>query len=115
MRISDWSSDVCSSDLEGRHAGLRPDAAALYEVHGARGDVIDAADDLDLPGGDELRDDRLRHLQPFDVLANVLGGRLGEQVSRLPGDRGLDGRLQGGAPARSEESTSELQSLMRHS
>src|SRR3546814_7266547 len=32
MRISDWSSDVCSSDLYPRDMGLRPDARSAYPV-----------------------------------------------------------------------------------
>src|SRR3546814_3400642 len=44
MRISDWSSDVCSSDLHHLGGGLEPDAAALAQriggaalpVHGVR-------------------------------------------------------------------------------
>src|SRR3546814_3968005 len=42
MRISDWSSDVCSSDLRMQHAGDRqqiveieaPDQCRLHRVHG---------------------------------------------------------------------------------
>src|SRR3546814_14021798 len=37
MRISDWSSEVCSSDL--RHLLLRPDRALPF-VHAARGDSL---------------------------------------------------------------------------
>src|SRR3546814_10532072 len=87
MRISDWSSDVCSSDLlvetdwgawEGRTlAELRADLGAGMAANEARG--------LDFrpPGGESPRDvqDRMRPL-----LAEL---------------------------ARSEEHTSELQTLMR--
>src|SRR3546814_2823142 len=101
MRISDWSSDVCSSDLAGwpqwqnqRHHSFRPRDGFAYAG--------------DQPG--------------------LAASRLGSLLSRcLPsGDRGVSGdpqavgRLQSqGAepaswrPSRSEEHTSELQSLMR--
>src|SRR3546814_5411791 len=32
MRISDWSSDVCSSDLHGRHDQRRPDLDGLAVI-----------------------------------------------------------------------------------
>src|SRR3546814_10681858 len=77
MRISDWSSDVCSSDL-------RPG----FEVLGRdRADV----------GLDQLADLLLdRHL-----LDQRVDARLGRGVGN------------GGRALRSEEHTSELQSLMR--
>src|SRR3546814_8304806 len=34
MRISDWSSDVCSSDLSARSRGLMQQLAALVVAHG---------------------------------------------------------------------------------
>src|SRR3546814_8863078 len=41
MRISDWSSDVCSSDLGGKEAdhGLPPDGRALMEPGAVAGDA----------------------------------------------------------------------------
>src|SRR3546814_17902567 len=36
MRISDWSSDVCSSDLQTEVAGLPPHTSPLLQVHGCR-------------------------------------------------------------------------------
>src|SRR3546814_6497577 len=86
MRISDWSSDVCSSDLGGalafspalrrcgggfrrHHLAVRADAACLHLRRLARHRALDAADD--------------------------------------------DAILRGQPLARSEEHTSELQSLMR--
>src|SRR3546814_7722258 len=56
MRISDWSSDVCSSDL---HEGPRIDA----ELDGE-------------PGGDRRQQDRR------GVVAHDLGERRGEEVDR---------------------------------
>src|SRR3546814_7087349 len=34
MRLSDWSSDVCSSDLAGRRACARGEVAACHGLHG---------------------------------------------------------------------------------
>src|SRR3546814_6016205 len=72
MRISDWSSDVCSSDL--------------------------------LKGIDMIRFDENGKIVEFEVMVRPLSGlqALGEEMGR---------RL--GAYLRSEEHTSELQSLMR--
>src|SRR3546814_2086811 len=78
MRISDWSSDVCSSDLT--------PADRLRHLFGDRHDGrIDAADD--------------RHADPAAPRRRV--------HRRRPVSSGLPGRT------RSEEHTSELQSLMR--
>src|SRR3546814_7391836 len=100
MRISDWSSDVCSSDLVEQHAH-----------------------------GDIALDDR-----PVDLIANVLRNRGIEIDQAVVDQRQDDGRRQclagrrnrdrqikvhrqvGArhvASGRSEEHTSELQSLMR--
>src|SRR3546814_8993024 len=84
MRISDWSSDVCSSDLRGSRGGRR-------QVGGAGGRGADRERAADRPGAPRARlwpaadDQRLRRPAPDRP----------DQV------------------ARSEEHTSELQSLMR--
>src|SRR3546814_10840523 len=96
MRISDWSSDVCSSDL-GTASGQRllhdrQDGAAPL-----RAGLAVAEDPLELPGEPTAADDGARLL---DLRA---GYRL---QRRLPG-------AEGGVLGRSEEHTSELQSLMR--
>src|SRR3546814_4871964 len=88
MRISDWSSDVCSSDLPGRQAV----APSLHggENGGDAGHALSARCVLaGRAGGDH---------QPQD---DLLLRRLLPAVHRPP-----DG-------GRSEEHTSELQSLMR--
>src|SRR3546814_6470867 len=42
MRISDWSSDLCSSDLDGHHRGLiEDDAASLHVDQGVRRTEVD--------------------------------------------------------------------------
>src|SRR3546814_1959040 len=116
MRISDWSSDVCSSDL------------ALVVVTGVG---VALADAFDVVGGErdlELRPARAHHLhgalehdleagqllvaEVLDLVAH-LGGLLDRCVEDLLGPRlaGLDDLC--ALDHRSEEHTSELQSLMR--
>src|SRR3546814_9128278 len=87
MRISDWSSDVCSSDLGLRR---RNDSTPVL-VLTARSEVDDRVSALDLGADDYL-------VKPFDFR---------EFEARC---RALLRRRQG---IRSEEHTSELQSLMR--
>src|SRR3546814_1267602 len=100
MRISDWSSDVCSSDLQVRWRARR-----------AREQRLDAG----APA--EGRDDRrfqgeraARHGRPHrdaDPQPQAFGHRVQRGLHQGSRDRG-------GRPARrSEEHTSELQSLMR--
>src|SRR3546814_9323959 len=88
MRISDWSSDVCSSDLQGLLAEHE-----LPARQGAAGKAVGerqgALESLALRG--EQPDARRRDLPPFRAAP-----------ARCPG-----------SSARSEEHTSELQSLMR--
>src|SRR3546814_9304266 len=103
MRISDWSSDVCSSDLLHPAAG----AVILYREHrGARhADGIDARMIAKAPVLD--RDHRiLHHLRRFAQ----------RQPAAVIGAERQENRAIGGADEdrlRSEEHTSELQSLMR--
>src|SRR3546814_1875191 len=94
MRISDWSSDVCSSDLR-----------------------VDAADQRALLA--RARQQRLG----LDVRRGAGHARIGAGLGDgdLPvlhrlaagGDGGVRGHLQHAVADRSEEHTSELQSLMR--
>src|SRR3546814_3404828 len=89
MRISDWSSDVCSSDLAGFDG---------VQLHGANGYLIDQF----LRDGSNLRDDdyggpvenRIRLLREVTEALIAVWGKDRDQ-------------------RRSEEHTSELQSLMR--
>src|SRR3546814_9412630 len=105
MRISDWSSDGCSSDLL-REFGRRGGLAAQIKL--ARGPALEGLDDearaqpgdlaalrLDLRGGPFVG---------FDVAREFL---LDARAQHLDRDLAAVG---GG---RSEEHTSELQSLMR--
>src|SRR3546814_5339160 len=91
MRISDWSSDVCSSDLQ----------------HGAQGEVhrTAAAPAAPVPAQQQGAEQRPRQNAEYGLVHQMLG----EQVfhEHRAGDQGQ------GQQRRSEEHTSELQSLMR--
>src|SRR3546814_3165316 len=109
LRISDWSSDVCSSDLlaglvdvEDRHAVDRRGRVGL----GRRvGDVVGADDEGDVGGGEIAID-----LVPLEeiVIGHVCLGQQHVHVARHAAGHRVDG-----VAHRSEEQTSELQSLMR--
>src|SRR3546814_5791362 len=134
MRISDWSSDVCSSDLAdavGARSLLRPDetlrrrpaGAAIFDRPGGRDPALFVKD---LVPGEEillgqffaliLLAAEFRGIIFGDELANFLleGQILGAEFhvhheSPIGHWRPYNGR----SPLRSEEHTSELQSLMR--
>src|SRR3546814_3552585 len=107
MRISDWSSDVCSSDLGGggtlvpcRLCGLddpRLVGVGGIEPGGLRLDILDHG----IVGTQQILD--VRNDIGIDPLRRLdtLGGALGRLCRQLIEHR------------RSEEHTSELQSLMR--
>src|SRR3546814_3862378 len=130
MRISDWSSDVCSSDLEHAHAAFilfLSDAQRLVQ-HPVR-ELPLFGDRFNHPGADHLeqaRDDdhdrRLRFLDVrnefFQALA-VIDLRADHDRQELPA-RMLIGvterqEREESLILRSEEHTSDLQSLMRKS
>src|SRR3546814_3601377 len=107
MRISDWSSDVCSSDLDAglvdRLLHVGPQQIGLHRR--ALG-AVDALDDAVLGIGGEA------FVEP-----EIVPGRVGDEIAR-PAMRKLvrdhaDQALVAGDDRRSEEHTSELQSLMR--
>src|SRR3546814_3932834 len=117
MRISDWSSDVCSSDLQ--VVAVDPATAGPVEpehsLPGADHDVGDlgrrvqrydgAGVGLLLDGGGEPRDQPVVHRSC---------GHHPHRQGRFPVDeRALGGSVPGCCEERSEEHTSELQSLMR--
>src|SRR3546814_7160538 len=116
MRISDWSSDVCSSDLV---LGQDPlELGLLHPGHEAAA-LVHVADGL----GERHRRGRQQE-RPHDEVGD--DPRLHRQV-REPDDEGEDGDGEldlgdndpgrgvqlAGLGFRSEEQTSELQSLMR--
>src|SRR3546814_15519445 len=89
MRISDWSSDVCSSDLVHLHVRLahrRPGADGVEggdEGEGRPRQVVAAAgdDEPDLPAGDAATLDRLRDdgHEYLDLIARSEERRLGQE------------------------------------
>src|SRR3546814_6505950 len=106
MRISDWSSDVCSSDLTGRGDAGR---LARRDPAGRRAGAVRAA--AGLPHG-PLRAERhssRRWLQRLHAVDQPARRRHQRREVLLGGVR--DPIQQ--RPRRSEEHTSELQSLMR--
>src|SRR3546814_7679636 len=126
MRISDWSSDVCSSDLSGRH---RPPEEA--PAHRRRG-LPDPDAILRLvksPGEEQGGTGAGRLLVVEDDPGVMMLGGVGAgthlEPSDAPGQRDHSGEgrgrhqrcrpLAGDPLERSEEHTSELQSLMRTS
>src|SRR3546814_1511877 len=95
MRISDWSSDVCSSDLRGKAAGA--DRHHAPEILRPRA--------LDLGRGAEL-------VEEVPETVDVGEARQVAECHRLVGEQRARHQRQRGI-LRSEEHTSELQSLMR--
>src|SRR3546814_1707913 len=92
MRISNWSSDVCSSDLDRARLAIEAVGVDLVGESREQADIIGAVSEAEVPV----------HL-----------GRAFEQVGEgVPAERERGGKADR-RPERSEEHTSELQSLMR--
>src|SRR3546814_1171668 len=123
MRISDWSSDVCSSDLrDGHHNQRRPHGFGRAIRHGdlrlgktLLGDRGEVVADLGQAG-------MVQHRLGFACLYAVPVEQLGREVKTLAVGilaqiaedvRKLQGLTERPCDVRSEEQTSELQSLMR--
>src|SRR3546814_1848952 len=106
MRISDWSSDVCSSDLEGL-GGAGVDGAVDGRRSGAVARQLVEEEARDRHRVFRLGEALLLHqgvaLQPV----HELGAGGGDHLGLREVDVGVD------EARRSEEQTSELQSLMR--
>src|SRR3546814_9397468 len=99
MRISDWSSDVCSSDLFRRLQfieHLRRARLAETPVE-TRDDVRGILHQADLAHRGEYR-------SAIGVVTDLLDDRWDQRIQCIGGRYGI---------GRSEENTSELQSLMR--
>src|SRR3546814_4089118 len=119
MRISDWSSDVCSSDLRiwGQDVAVRAQIRRIdtYSAHADQQDLqrwIKARQPIDgslfLSHGESGSIETFRRLLQADEAAtSIIAPQLGETYA-LPA-RASARRLK----TRSEEHTSELQSLMR--
>src|SRR3546814_1667390 len=101
MRISDWSSDVCSSDLQDVRAR---DAAVQHVAADRDRQPLDPSQ----PAADGQRvEQRLRRM----LVAAVAG--VEHRAIDLVGDQLHRARRRMADHDRSEEHTSELQSLMR--
>src|SRR3546814_2007157 len=109
MRISDWSSDVCSSDLLGGGLLHHLRARIVILVHAVAEAHQPERIVLVFRAGDIFGD----AIGGADLVQHVERGLVGAAVRGPPqtGDTGRDARER----VRSEEHTSELQSLMRNS
>src|SRR3546814_1998235 len=105
MRISDWSSDVCSSDLERNPHQIIGLLSPSWAGGDARGTMVDRPSAIDVAWS--------------DVVLRVMGlaGRSRGEAKSFFGlsDAELDRIAAGSWRCRSEEHTSEIQSLMRSS
>src|SRR3546814_3214586 len=113
MRISDWSSDVCSSDLSRSHESARIYNHCMSKPPRTRFRSLDGILLLDKPRGLSSNQalQRVRHL--FRARKAGHTGSLDPLATGLlPVCFGEATKIAGG---RSEEHTSELQSLMRTS
>src|SRR3546814_5006981 len=99
MRISDWSSDVCSSDLD--HVEAR------HQVRTAVADV--QAHVLAGVGGERV----VAGERPFAAVEQHVGRVLVHALLHVEPLVALLAELARGVEVRSEEHTSELQALMR--
>src|SRR3546814_1595537 len=99
MRISDWSSDVCSSDL------------ATPTIHAICHSVREYGRAVGLKSASAVAE-YLRKEAPYPLIAKPIRGIFSQDVWLLEGyDPAADRLVTTGS--RSEEHTSELQSLMR--
>src|SRR3546814_9007848 len=126
MRISDWSSDVCSSDLPARleienRFGIEfADRAAVRALH-VVGEDFEFG--LGVGGRAAVEQHRLHVLLAVGLLClardrdlaqvSAGGGAAENRAHPLPRGRAGLGMGYGGDDFRSEEHTSDLQSLMR--
>src|SRR3546814_6758426 len=132
MRISDWSSDVCSSDLTAVADGTReiafPSGVSVLGAKLAKADghvnrkEVDAFKQVFRIPADEMQnvgrvfDQARKDSRGFEPYARQLAGMFADNPAVL--EELLDGlfhiaHADGRMAERSEEHTSELQSLMR--
>src|SRR3546814_3132082 len=120
MRISDWSSDVCSSDLQLRSLDVDADDPAALQafVSGLTADYA-ATDEKRDPAREAAAGDALRQSRGIEVghifffgtkysaaMGMTVQGPDGSAITPQMGSYGI-------GVSRSEEHKSELQSLMR--
>src|SRR3546814_10251617 len=113
MRISDWSSDVCSSDLVTRLKLRSIMIEHLGDTRTVRQKLADG--DVGIGKSRQVRGDRVVQRESM-IVDESQHGRGGEFLRhRADVERAVGGqrRPRGIAGIRSEEHTSELQSLMR--
>src|SRR3546814_5712438 len=106
MRISDWSSDVCSSDLE--EDDRQDNVQDRYPGHRLLGDRVIGVARLNVRPGLRERVDRGR----AGTAGHAIAG-LHERIDRRILAHHLRIAATCAGDGRSEEHTSELQSLMR--
>src|SRR3546814_4906251 len=112
MRISDWSSDVCSSDLLGVELGwIGNDEQRAVACHVADIGVFLNDDPADRRG-DGIG---LQGVAGFDAQQRLALANSLSELARHPDDLTGEARANVRLAFRSEEHTSELQSLMRTS
>src|SRR3546814_9740688 len=114
MRISDWSSDVCSSDLNG-HTSKHNHAAQYHHSRDRRLKSERRSDDRHRRRGECQRDDRTDGMalqQPCHTALADQRRTYCREGNRAKGFRPY-GEKTCHRARRSEEHTSELQSLMR--
>src|SRR3546814_7483809 len=112
MRISDWSSDVCSSDL--RYIGQHPQLwKALLQGGDYAGHQALRVGRFDAVGCFKAGVDHREQSNDRNAQRHAFFGRLQQRVGRIAdhAGHGRNGLLY--ALTKSEEHTSELQSLMR--
>src|SRR3546814_9586131 len=103
MRISDWSSDVCSSDLKvlGKHPRTEAEIKLMEGRYGAY--VTDGTTNATLPKSIE------KEALTLEEAAQLIDAR----AAAAPAKKGRKAAAKKPAAKRTEEHTSELQSLMR--
>src|SRR3546814_13092047 len=103
MRISDWSSDVCSSDLQQLAAAEGPASALDADAVVAEQPIFDLAVDHGDAGVDllDLRDLSRRRLEP-DEIVEAERRRQPRHRTERRGEAGVGGR-EGAAAGSSEE------------
>src|SRR3546814_5182161 len=102
MRISDWSSDVCSSDLHHVLVAIAPGLAEVGDVAALAGKIARAVAVIDVDAAGELA---------IEAAPGQLFGQPDLRVGGIAQDIEVVAPV--GLLLRSEEHTSELQSLMR--
>src|SRR3546814_2571944 len=107
MRISDWSSDVCSSDLDtGRPLDRADRVAGLRQRHFVNSNEERREEGAHPRLGDHNANGRDEQIEERSN-RNQRAHRFSEAITLLPFRRNAS------VVSRSEEHTSELQSLMR--